>query len=133
MDRDEVLALIRDRLADILEIDPDSIKEGDSFVDFRLVGDAHGTPRAHDHVERLRERRAQAKPGHRLFVAAEVPRRRIHVERTDRSTIAARLRRLNCEAMEIRRSGYVGTRSADYEVRHATLNLLLYQWQMAHL
>lgn len=54
-------------------------------------------------------------------------------ERTDRSTIAARLRRLNCEAMEIRRSGYVGTRSADYEVRHATLNLLLYQWQMAHL
>ena len=33
MDRDEVLALIRDRLADILEIDPDSIKEGDSFVD----------------------------------------------------------------------------------------------------
>jgi acyl carrier protein len=33
MDRDEVLALIRDRLADILEIEPDSIKEGDSFVD----------------------------------------------------------------------------------------------------
>ena len=33
MDRDEVLALIRDRLADILEIDPESIKEGDSFVD----------------------------------------------------------------------------------------------------
>lgn len=33
MDRDEVLALIRDRLGDILEIDPDSIKEGDSFVD----------------------------------------------------------------------------------------------------
>ena len=33
MDRDEVLTLIRDRLADILEIDPDSIKEGDSFVD----------------------------------------------------------------------------------------------------
>ena len=33
MSRDEVLALIRDRLADILEIEPDSIKEGDSFVD----------------------------------------------------------------------------------------------------
>ena len=33
MDREEVLNLIRDRLADILEIDPDSIKEGDSFVD----------------------------------------------------------------------------------------------------
>ena len=33
MDRDEVLALIRDRLADILEIEPETIKEGDSFVD----------------------------------------------------------------------------------------------------
>jgi acyl carrier protein len=33
MDREEVLNLIRDRLADILEIEPDSIKEGDSFVD----------------------------------------------------------------------------------------------------
>lgn len=33
MDRDEVLTLIRDRLADILEIDPDSIGEGDSFVE----------------------------------------------------------------------------------------------------
>jgi len=33
MDRDEVLTLIRDRLADILEIEPDAIKEGDSFVD----------------------------------------------------------------------------------------------------
>ncbi|HAS12274.1 acyl carrier protein [Acidimicrobiia bacterium EGI L10123] len=33
MDRNEVLTLIRDRLADILEIEPDSIKEGDSFVD----------------------------------------------------------------------------------------------------
>ena len=33
MDRDEVLNLIKDRLADILEIEPDSIKEGDSFVD----------------------------------------------------------------------------------------------------
>ena len=33
MDRDEVLNLIRDRLADILEIEPDTIKESDSFVD----------------------------------------------------------------------------------------------------
>lgn len=33
MGRDDVLALIRDRLADILEIDADSISEGDSFVD----------------------------------------------------------------------------------------------------
>ena len=33
MDRDEVLTLIRDRLADILEIEPDAIAEGDSFVD----------------------------------------------------------------------------------------------------
>ncbi|MDZ7675954.1 MAG: acyl carrier protein [Acidimicrobiales bacterium] len=33
MSRDEVLELIRDRLADILEIEPDSVKEGDSFVD----------------------------------------------------------------------------------------------------
>ena len=31
--RDEVLALIRDRLADILEIDPDGIAEGASFAD----------------------------------------------------------------------------------------------------
>jgi acyl carrier protein len=33
MGREEVLTLIRDRLADILEIEPDTIKEGDSFVD----------------------------------------------------------------------------------------------------
>ena len=33
MSRDEVLTLIRDRLADILEVEPDTIKEGDSFVD----------------------------------------------------------------------------------------------------
>lgn len=33
MGRDEVFALIRDRLADILEIDADGISEGDSFVD----------------------------------------------------------------------------------------------------
>ncbi|NNE75312.1 MAG: acyl carrier protein [Acidimicrobiales bacterium] len=33
LDRDGVLALIRDRLADILEIEPDSINEGDSFQD----------------------------------------------------------------------------------------------------
>src|SRR3954454_1914259 len=33
LDRNGVFELIRDRLADILEIDPSTIKEGDSFVD----------------------------------------------------------------------------------------------------
>jgi acyl carrier protein len=33
MSRQEVVDLIRDRLADILEIDPSSIAEGDSFQD----------------------------------------------------------------------------------------------------
>lgn len=33
MTRDEVVELVRDRLADILEIEPDQIKEGDSFAD----------------------------------------------------------------------------------------------------
>lgn len=33
MGRDEILQIIRDRLADILEIEPSSISEGDSFVD----------------------------------------------------------------------------------------------------
>lgn len=33
MDRTQVLDLIKDRLADILEIDAETIKEGDSFVD----------------------------------------------------------------------------------------------------
>ena len=31
--RDEVLAIVRDRLADILEIQPTDIGEGDSFAD----------------------------------------------------------------------------------------------------
>lgn len=31
--RDEILALVRERLADILEIEPTDIGEGDSFVD----------------------------------------------------------------------------------------------------
>lgn len=31
--RDEVLVLVRDRLADILEIEPSEIGEGDSFAD----------------------------------------------------------------------------------------------------
>jgi acyl carrier protein len=31
--RDEILGIVRDRLADILEIDPSSITEGQSFVD----------------------------------------------------------------------------------------------------
>ena len=33
MDRQQVFELIRDRLADILEIEPSTIAEGDSFVD----------------------------------------------------------------------------------------------------
>ncbi|MEM7341236.1 MAG: phosphopantetheine-binding protein [Actinomycetota bacterium] len=33
MTRDDVVTLIRDRLADILEIEPDQINEGDSFAD----------------------------------------------------------------------------------------------------
>jgi len=31
--RDEILGIVRDRLAEILEIEPDSIAEGDSFQD----------------------------------------------------------------------------------------------------
>ncbi|MEM7274952.1 MAG: phosphopantetheine-binding protein [Actinomycetota bacterium] len=33
MSREDVFALIRDRLSDILEMEPDHIKEGDSFAD----------------------------------------------------------------------------------------------------
>jgi acyl carrier protein len=33
IERDEVFAIVRDRLADILEIDPSVISEGQSFVD----------------------------------------------------------------------------------------------------
>lgn len=33
MTRDDIVSLIRDRLADILEIEPSQIKEGDSFAD----------------------------------------------------------------------------------------------------
>ena len=33
MRRDEVFALIRDRLADILEVEPSAISEGQSFAD----------------------------------------------------------------------------------------------------
>jgi acyl carrier protein len=33
LDRDEVLGIIRERLADILEIEPATIGEGDSFQD----------------------------------------------------------------------------------------------------
>jgi acyl carrier protein len=33
MDRQQVFELIRDRLADILEIEPDAISEGSSFAD----------------------------------------------------------------------------------------------------
>ncbi len=33
LDRDEILQIVRDRLADILEIEPSTISEGQSFVD----------------------------------------------------------------------------------------------------
>ena len=33
MSRDDVVGLIRDRLSDILEIEPEQIREGDSFAD----------------------------------------------------------------------------------------------------
>ncbi|MCH1511988.1 MAG: acyl carrier protein [Acidimicrobiales bacterium] len=33
LDRDEILGVVRDRLAEILEVDPSSIKEGSSFRD----------------------------------------------------------------------------------------------------
>lgn len=33
MGRDDVVTLIRDRLSDILEVEPDQINEGDSFAD----------------------------------------------------------------------------------------------------
>lgn len=33
LDRDEILGVVRDRLAEILEVDPSSINEGSSFRD----------------------------------------------------------------------------------------------------
>ena len=33
LDREEIFEIVRDRLADILEIDPSTISEGQSFVD----------------------------------------------------------------------------------------------------
>jgi len=33
LEREEILGIVRDRLADILEIDPSTITEGQSFVD----------------------------------------------------------------------------------------------------
>ena len=33
VERDEILQIVRDRLAEILEIEPDDIREGDSFQD----------------------------------------------------------------------------------------------------
>jgi acyl carrier protein len=33
LDRDAILALVRERLAEILEIEPSAINDGDSFVD----------------------------------------------------------------------------------------------------
>jgi acyl carrier protein len=33
LSRDDIVALVRDRLSDILEIEPEQIREGDSFSD----------------------------------------------------------------------------------------------------
>ena len=33
LERDEIFEIVRDRLADILEIEPSSIREGQSFID----------------------------------------------------------------------------------------------------
>ena len=33
MSRDDIVGLVRDRLSDILEIEPEQIREGDSFAD----------------------------------------------------------------------------------------------------
>lgn len=52
-------------------------------------------------------------------------------ERTDRATIAARLRRINAEVIAMRENAWVGVVSEEYKAGHATLNMLLYYWQLA--
>ncbi len=62
MSRNEVFELIRDRLADILEIDPGSIKEGDSFSD-DLDADSLALIEL---VEALEEEIGERSPGFRI-------------------------------------------------------------------
>jgi acyl carrier protein len=60
--RDEVLQLIRDRLADILEIDPQSVNEGDSFAE-----DLHADSLAMiELVETLEEELSERSAGFRI-------------------------------------------------------------------
>ena len=62
MSRADVLQLIRDRLADILEIDPTSINEGDSFSD-DLDADSLALIEL---VEALEEEIGERSPGFRI-------------------------------------------------------------------
>ena len=60
--RDEILQLIRDRLADILEIDPDTVNEGDSFAE-----DLHADSLAMiELVETLEEELSERSAGFRI-------------------------------------------------------------------
>ncbi len=62
VDRDEIVQLIRDRLADILEIDPDVINEGDSFAE-----DLHADSLAMiELVEALEEEISERSAGFRI-------------------------------------------------------------------
>ncbi len=62
VERDEIVQLIRDRLADILEIDPDVINEGDSFAE-----DLHADSLAMiELVESLEEELSERSAGFRI-------------------------------------------------------------------
>ena len=62
VERDEIVQLIRDRLADILEIDPDVINEGDSFAE-----DLHADSLAMiELVEALEEELSERSAGFRI-------------------------------------------------------------------
>ena len=62
MDRQQVLDIIRDALADILEIDPSGINEGDSFAD-DLEADSLALIEL---VERLEEELGERSVGFRI-------------------------------------------------------------------
>ena len=94
LERDEIFEIVRDRLADILEIEPTAISEGQSFVDDldadslalielvealeeelseRIVGLPHrgrGPRRPEDRARRRRLRARQRDPGGRLTLDA---------------------------------------------------------------
>lgn len=62
MERGEILGIVRDRLADILEIEPDTIGEGQSFVD-DLEADSLALIEL---VEALEEQLSDRIPGFRI-------------------------------------------------------------------